>query len=62
MSESVTFFFCWFWVQKRVLDGEDFFVNKEAGPFRSVADLWDHEARTDCSVMISEGYALFFHE
>ncbi|KAE8099100.1 hypothetical protein FH972_017108 [Carpinus fangiana] len=32
-----------FWVQKRVLDGEEFFVNKEAGPFRSAADLWDHE-------------------
>lgn len=30
-------------VQKRVLDGEDLFVNKEAGPFRSAADVWDHE-------------------
>ncbi|GMY25612.1 aldose reductase isoform X1 [Fagus crenata] len=29
--------------QKRVLDGEDLFVNKEAGPFRSAADIWDHE-------------------
>ncbi|KAI6672562.1 hypothetical protein NL676_000468 [Syzygium grande] len=32
-----------FGVQRRVLDGEELFVNKEAGPFRSVADLWDHE-------------------
>lgn len=31
-------------LQKRVLDGEELFVNKEAGPFRSVADLWDHAA------------------
>lgn len=30
-------------LQKRVLDGEDLFVNKEAGPVRSIADLWDHE-------------------
>ncbi|XP_021908790.1 aldose reductase isoform X2 [Carica papaya] len=29
--------------QKRVLDGEELFVNKDAGPFRSVADLWDDE-------------------
>ncbi|KAG7600811.1 NADP-dependent oxidoreductase domain [Arabidopsis thaliana x Arabidopsis arenosa] len=29
--------------QKRVIDGEDLFVNKTEGPFRSVADLWDHE-------------------
>lgn len=29
--------------QKRVLDGEELFVNKEEGPFRSTADLWDHE-------------------
>ncbi|ESQ40047.1 hypothetical protein EUTSA_v10016020mg [Eutrema salsugineum] len=29
--------------QKRVMDGEDIFVNKTEGPFRSVADLWDHE-------------------
>ncbi|KAI3759913.1 hypothetical protein L1987_50299 [Smallanthus sonchifolius] len=29
--------------QKRVLDGEDLFVNKNDGPFRSVADVWDHE-------------------
>ncbi|CAN6804792.1 unnamed protein product [Brassica oleracea] len=29
--------------QKRVMDGEDMFVNKSEGPFRSVADLWDHE-------------------
>ncbi|XP_057983759.1 aldose reductase [Malania oleifera] len=29
--------------QKRVLTGEDMFVNKEHGPFRGVADLWDHE-------------------
>ncbi|VFQ71166.1 unnamed protein product [Cuscuta campestris] len=29
--------------QRRVLDGEDIFVNKTCGPFRSVADLWDHE-------------------
>ena len=30
-------------MQKRVLDGEDLFVNKKDGPFWSVADLWDHE-------------------
>ncbi|KAL1816947.1 hypothetical protein DCAR_0521359 [Daucus carota subsp. sativus] len=29
--------------QKRVLDGEELFVNKAEGPFRSVADVWDHE-------------------
>ncbi|TKY65752.1 Aldose reductase [Spatholobus suberectus] len=29
--------------QGRVLDGEDLFVNKSAGPFRSAADIWDHE-------------------
>ncbi|KAK8546050.1 hypothetical protein V6N13_067288 [Hibiscus sabdariffa] len=29
--------------QKRVLDGEELFVNKNQGPFRSVADIWDHE-------------------
>ncbi|KAJ4830689.1 hypothetical protein Tsubulata_028405 [Turnera subulata] len=29
--------------QKRVLDGEDLLVNKSEGPFRSVADVWDHE-------------------
>ncbi|KAL7194951.1 hypothetical protein ACSBR1_035208 [Camellia fascicularis] len=29
--------------QKRVLDGENQFVNKNDGPFKSVADLWDHE-------------------
>ncbi|KFK24642.1 hypothetical protein AALP_AA8G006300 [Arabis alpina] len=29
--------------QKRVMDGEDIFVNKTEGPFRSVADLWDRE-------------------
>ncbi|KAL3826172.1 hypothetical protein ACJIZ3_022201 [Penstemon smallii] len=29
--------------QKRVLDGEDLFVNKTDGPFRSTADVWDHE-------------------
>ncbi|XP_058002975.1 LOW QUALITY PROTEIN: aldose reductase [Hevea brasiliensis] len=29
--------------QRRVLDGEDLFVNKSKGPFGSVADLWDHE-------------------
>ncbi|RZB52955.1 Aldose reductase isoform B [Glycine soja] len=29
--------------QRRVLDGEDLFVNKSAGPFRSVEDIWDHE-------------------
>ncbi|KAK7339981.1 hypothetical protein VNO77_20671 [Canavalia gladiata] len=29
--------------QRRVLDGEELFVNKSAGPFRSVADIWDHE-------------------
>ncbi|KAK1563300.1 hypothetical protein Q3G72_025634 [Acer saccharum] len=30
-------------ILRRVLDGEDIFVNKSSGPFRSVADLWDHE-------------------
>ncbi|KAJ9173823.1 hypothetical protein P3X46_016922, partial [Hevea brasiliensis] len=29
--------------QRQVLDGEDLFVNKSEGPFRSVADLWDRE-------------------
>ncbi|TYK24925.1 aldose reductase [Cucumis melo var. makuwa] len=29
--------------QKRVLSGEELFVNEEAGPLRSVADVWDHE-------------------
>ncbi|KAL2330654.1 hypothetical protein Fmac_018235 [Flemingia macrophylla] len=29
--------------QRRVLDGEDLFVNKSDGPFRSAADIWDHE-------------------
>ncbi|XP_047946849.1 aldose reductase [Salvia hispanica] len=29
--------------QKRVLDGEDLFVNKTEGPLRSIADVWDHE-------------------
>ncbi|KAI7979485.1 hypothetical protein LOK49_Contig323G00008 [Camellia lanceoleosa] len=29
--------------QKRVLDGENLFVNKNDGPFNSTADLWDHE-------------------
>lgn len=29
--------------QKRVLDGEDLFVNKTDGPFRNVEDIWDHE-------------------
>ncbi|XP_060202727.1 aldose reductase-like isoform X1 [Lycium barbarum] len=29
--------------QMRVLDGEESFVNKTDGPFRSVADIWDHE-------------------
>ncbi|XP_031102611.1 aldose reductase [Ipomoea triloba] len=29
--------------QRRVLNGEDMFVNKTDGPFKSVADLWDHE-------------------
>lgn len=29
--------------QKRVLDGKELFVNKDTGPFRNVADLWDHE-------------------
>ncbi|KAL3531633.1 hypothetical protein ACH5RR_005154 [Cinchona calisaya] len=29
--------------QKRALDGEDLFVNKTDGPYKSVADLWDHE-------------------
>ena len=30
-------------MQGRVLDGEELFVNKEEGPFRSVAQLWDNE-------------------
>ncbi|OIW07420.1 hypothetical protein TanjilG_19261 [Lupinus angustifolius] len=29
--------------QRRVLDGEELFVNKEVGPFRSAAQIWDHE-------------------
>ncbi|KAI9116105.1 hypothetical protein K1719_013035 [Acacia pycnantha] len=29
--------------QKRVLDGEELFVNKSEGPYKSVADIWDHE-------------------
>ncbi|CAI0424060.1 unnamed protein product [Linum tenue] len=29
--------------QKRVLDGEELFVNKTEGPFRIMADLWDHD-------------------
>ncbi|KAH9736779.1 hypothetical protein WN944_004301 [Citrus x changshan-huyou] len=29
--------------QKRLLHGEILFVNSSAGPFRCVADLWDHE-------------------
>ncbi|XP_076946205.1 aldose reductase-like [Bidens hawaiensis] len=29
--------------QERVLDGEELFVNKNDGPYRSVADVWDHE-------------------
>lgn len=29
--------------QKRVLDGEELFVNKTSGPIRSVAQIWDHE-------------------
>ncbi|CAN0879631.1 Aldose reductase, partial [Linum grandiflorum] len=29
--------------QKRVLDGEELFVNKADGPFRTVEDLWDRE-------------------
>ncbi|KAF5182497.1 Aldo-keto reductase, partial [Thalictrum thalictroides] len=29
--------------QKRVLDGEDIFVNKTEGPYRSPAELWDGE-------------------
>ncbi|RVW73800.1 Aldose reductase [Vitis vinifera] len=29
--------------QGRVLDGEELFVNKEEGPFRSVTELWDNE-------------------
>ncbi|CAH2074641.1 unnamed protein product [Thlaspi arvense] len=29
--------------QRRVMDGEDIFVNETEGPFRSVADLWGHE-------------------
>ncbi|XP_073114551.1 aldose reductase isoform X3 [Elaeis guineensis] len=29
--------------QRRVLDGEDLFVNKSHGPYRSAADLWDNE-------------------
>lgn len=29
--------------QMRVLDGEELFVNKSDGPYKSVADIWDHE-------------------
>ncbi|CDP19942.1 unnamed protein product [Coffea canephora] len=29
--------------QKRVLDGENLFVNETDGPYKSVADVWDHE-------------------
>ncbi|KAI3472843.1 hypothetical protein Pfo_029972 [Paulownia fortunei] len=29
--------------QKRVLDGEDLFVNKTDGPLRNAGDVWDHE-------------------
>lgn len=38
MSNYVLYVF-----QKRVLDGEELFVNKTEGPFRSVAEVWDHE-------------------
>jgi len=30
-------------MQRRVLDGEDLFVNKSEGPLKSVEDIWDHE-------------------
>lgn len=29
--------------QKRVLTGDDLFVNKADGPFKSVFEIWDHE-------------------
>ncbi|XP_010257009.1 PREDICTED: aldose reductase-like [Nelumbo nucifera] len=29
--------------QRRILDGENLFVNKSDGPYRSVAELWDNE-------------------
>ncbi|EOY07055.1 NAD(P)-linked oxidoreductase superfamily protein [Theobroma cacao] len=29
--------------ERRVLNGAELFVNKDVGPFRSVADLWDYE-------------------
>ncbi|WMV45115.1 hypothetical protein MTR67_038500 [Solanum verrucosum] len=29
--------------QMRVLDGEELFVNTSDGPYKSVADIWDHE-------------------
>ncbi|KAF7845259.1 aldose reductase [Senna tora] len=29
--------------QKRVLNGEELFVNKSVGPFRSVQEIWDNE-------------------
>ncbi|PNX94282.1 aldose reductase-like protein [Trifolium pratense] len=29
--------------QRRVLDGEELFVNQSEGPFKSVEDIWDHE-------------------
>ncbi|TMW86335.1 hypothetical protein EJD97_021532 [Solanum chilense] len=29
--------------QMRVLDGEELFVNKSDGPYKSVSDIWDHE-------------------
>lgn len=31
------------WLQRRVLHGEDLFVNKSGGPYKSVAELWDNE-------------------
>ncbi|XP_042051557.1 aldose reductase-like [Salvia splendens] len=43
--------------QKRVLDGEDLFVNKTEGPLRSIADVWDHEDRI-CNACLQ--YFLFY--
>jgi hypothetical protein len=30
-------------LQKRVLTGEELFVNKTHGPYKSASEVWDHE-------------------
>lgn len=30
-------------MQKRVLTGEELFVNKTHGPYKSASELWDNE-------------------